>query len=108
MYGAEAAVELLIDHGSWLRRSDFVDRFLESKLGLGGDTVLAGVDWAAAIAALEAGELACSGSEGRLLQIAASIAVGVPLDLGEALTGLDEANLVLVTEAVVLAGGWRR
>jgi hypothetical protein len=98
----------LIGHGSWLRRSDFVDRCLEVNHGLGGETVLAGVDWAAAVAALESGELACSGSEGRLLRIAASIAVGVPLDLGEALTGLDEANLALVTEAVVLAGGWRR
>ena len=37
---------------------------------------MAVVDWEAAVAALEAGRLPCSGGEGRILRLAASIAGG--------------------------------
>jgi hypothetical protein len=63
------------------------------------------VDWAAAVRALDAGRLPCSGSEAQLLRIAASIAEGIPVDLGEALSSLDERNLGLVAEVVLCAGG---
>jgi hypothetical protein len=69
--------------------------------------VLAFIDWQAAVTALEAGWLPCSGGEGRVLRIAASIAEGVPVDLREAVTGLDEANLALVARAVLHSGGHR-
>jgi hypothetical protein len=69
--------------------------------------VLARVDWRAAVTALDAGRLPCSGSEGQLLRIAASTAEGIPVDLGEAVTSLDEANLALVARAVLHAGGHR-
>ena len=49
-----------------------------------GGAVLAAVDFGAASRALGAGALPCSGGEGRVLRIAASIAGGVPVDLGEA------------------------
>lgn len=72
------------------------------------DDVTALVDWEGATAALEGGRLPGSAGERALLQIAASLAVGAPVDLGAALTGLDAANLALVAEAVLRAGGCRR
>ncbi len=68
---------------------------------------MAAVDFAAAAGALEAGVLPCSGGEGRMLRIAASIAAGVPVDLREAVTGLDEKNAVLAAGAVLHAAGHR-
>jgi hypothetical protein len=106
---AVAAVELLIGHAVLLRRAGFVDRFVtvETDLGLVGGSVLAWVDWPAAVEALQTGQLPCSASEGRILRIAASLAEGLPVDLGEALTSLDEANIGLVAAAVLVAGGHR-
>ena len=68
---------------------------------------MAVVDWEAAVAALEAGVLPCSGGEGRVLRIAASIGEGVPVDLREAVTGLDENNAVLAAAAVLRGAGHR-
>ena len=42
-----------------------------------------------------------------MLRIAASIAGGVPVDLGEAVTGLEEGNAVLASAAVLPAAGQR-
>ncbi len=67
---------------------------------------MAAVDWEAAVAALEAGRLPCSG-EGRMLRLAASIAAGVPVDLGGAVSGLDAANAGLAAGAVLHAAGHR-
>ncbi len=64
------------------------------------------IDWVE-VAAVRARRLPCSGSEGQILRIAASIGEGVPVDLGEALTGLDGVNVVLVARAVLHAGGHR-
>jgi hypothetical protein len=68
---------------------------------------MAAVDFAAAAGALAAGVLPCSGGEGQVLRIAASIAEGVPVDLREAVTGLDENNTSLVVAAVLHAAGHR-
>jgi hypothetical protein len=68
---------------------------------------VAAVDFAAAAGALEAGVLSCSGSEGRMLRIAAGIAEGMPVDLREAVTGLDENNAGLAAAAVLHAAGHR-
>jgi len=75
--------------------------------GITDDAVMAAVDWEAAVAALEAGRLPCSGGEGRILRLAASIAGGVPVDLGSALSGLDERNIAGVARAVLHAAGHR-
>lgn len=69
---------------------------------------MAGIDWPAAITALDAGELAASGGEQRMLRLAASIAGGVPVDLRQALTGLDDRNISLVVAAVLRAAGQHR
>ena len=80
---------------------------MEFGYGIGDGAVMAAVGWEAAVAALEAGGLPCSGGEGRVLRIAASIAGGVPVDLREAVTGLDENNAVLAAAAVLQAAGHR-
>ena len=103
---AEAAVELLIGHGSWLSRADFLDIAVESGRSVVSGGVLAVVDFEAAVTALDAGRLPCSGGEGRVLRVAASIADGVCLDLGAALSGLDHDSVALVAAAVWHAGGF--
>jgi len=57
---------------------------------------------------LNPGERRRSGSQGHVLAIAASLAVGVPVDLGAAVGGLDERNLALVATAIWTAGGHAR
>ncbi|MGW8483580.1 hypothetical protein ACWGJP_10600 [Microbacterium sp. NPDC055903] len=95
----EAAVALLIEgargrllDGPWVRRH-----------------VSGGVWFDADLAALEGGYL--SGGERRLLAIASSLASSDhPVDLGDAITGLDPATLQLVLEVLAHAGsaatGW--
>jgi hypothetical protein len=73
--------------------------------GIADGAAMAAVDWEAAVAALEAGRLPCSGGEGRILRLAASIAGGVAVDLGSALSGLDEGNVAGVARAVLHAAG---
>jgi len=99
-----AAAELLIGHRVWLGREEFVERFVQVCAGWTG-AVMAVVDWSGVVDAVDSGRLGCSGSEAAVLRIAASLAAGAAVDLGDALTGLDEANLRLVAEAVLRAGG---
>jgi hypothetical protein len=51
---------------------------------------MAVIDWPAVIAALDAGDLPRSGGERRMLRITASLADGIPVDLQDALTGIDD------------------
>ena len=69
---------------------------------------MAGIDWPAAITALDTGSLPCSGGEQRMLRLAASLAGGIPVDLRDALTGLDDHNINLVITAVLHASGKRQ
>lgn len=101
----EAAVELLIDHRWWLVRDDF-GVYVESCRGLRGELVAA-IDWPAVWVALEDGHLPCSSGERQVLRVAVSIAEGVPIDLRDAVTGLDAVNSGLVARAVLAAGGHR-
>jgi hypothetical protein len=98
---------LLIGNGAWLSREDFLETALEFSEEAGDGRVMASVDFTAAALALDAGALPCSGGEGRVLQVAASIAAGVPVDLRDALTGLDAANAALAAGAVLHASGHR-
>jgi hypothetical protein len=102
----EAAVELLIGNSSWLFREDFAEIAVEFTTEADG-MMMAAVDFTAAAGALEAGALPCSAGERRVLQIAASLAAGVPVDLREAVTGLDTGNAVLGAAAVLHAAGCR-
>ena len=103
----EAAVELLIGNRSWLFREDFLEIAVEFGWEVSGRRPMAAVDFVAVAGALEAGVLPCSGGEGRVLRIAASIAEGVPVDMREAVTGLDEDDAVLAAAAVLRAAGHR-
>jgi hypothetical protein len=58
-----AAVDLLIAHRYWLTRSAFTDQFVHPVTTHDGRQSGAWIDWAAAIAALQRGELPCSASE---------------------------------------------
>lgn len=106
-YSLEAAADLLIAHATWLHRCDFTTPFINSSRGPCLDTELSYVDWEAAVTALATGNLPCSGSEGRMLRLAASLADGIPVDLRDALTGLDAGNIRLVAKAVLHVSGWR-
>lgn len=99
-----AAVDLLIAHRTWLRRDDFLTRFTFTGTDFDTATTSTGIDWAAAINAL-AHDLACSSGEARLLRIAASLAKGIPVDLRDAMTGLDHTNTALIAQAVTQAAG---
>ena len=104
MYCDQAATELLIRHGSWLRRDDFTARYILVGTSQAGD-ITAAIDWEEAITALHAGDLPCSSSEAAILGLAASFATATPVVLRHAITGLDQANLYLVTNAIRDAGG---
>ena len=106
VYPLEAGTSLLIDCGSWLHRDDFTSRFITAGPSISdGVTLLASIDWEAAVAALHAGELPASGGERRMLLLAASIAAGTPVNLNDALPGIDRRNAILVVSAVAHAAG---
>jgi hypothetical protein len=106
LYCTEAGAELLIRQQSWLSRGDFAP-FVIIARAAAGQAMIAAVDWEAAIAALDGGALPCSSGERRMLRLAASIAGGIPVDLGETLTGLDRAGIAAAASAVLHAGGHR-
>ena len=102
----EAGTGLLIDCGSWLHRTDFTGRFITAGTSISDSvTLLASIDWEAAITALHAGELPASGGERRMLLLASSIAGGTPVSLNDALPGIDRRNASLVIRAVAHAAG---
>lgn len=99
----EAGVGLLIANGTFLRRGDFTTRFILH--GTSGGTRTAAVDWEAAITALAAGELPCSRGEQRILLLAASLADGIPVDLRDTVTGIDQHNTRHLIAAIRHASG---
>jgi hypothetical protein len=105
LYPLEAGVALLAGSGAFLHRPDFADRFIEH--GSSGGTAMASIDWDAAITALNGGELPCSGGERRLLLLSASLAAGIPADLRDAATGLDDRNIRRLLTAILHASGKR-
>ena len=110
-YRIEAAVDLLIAHGSWLRRGDFLAACVHVT-----DPVLAAVglparwldfDEAAHIAQGGPASLPASDSELQVLGIAASLAdAHHDQSLHDLLTGLDDRNVALVLDALAHAAGW--
>ena len=99
----EAGVGLLIANRVFLDRDDFISRFITRDTA----TPMAVIDWAAAITALDAGEIPCSGGEQRTLRLAASIAGGTPVILSDALTGLDDRSIQQLITAIRHASGKR-
>lgn len=106
LYSLEAACDLVIGTG-WLHRDDFA-RFVTTATSItGGTTELAHIDWQSAITSRDAGLLPCGSGENRLLRPAASIAAGIPVNLNDALSGLDHASISLVVRAVRHANAQR-
>ena len=105
LYPLEAGVALLTASGAFLHRDDFTGRFIQH--GASKGTAMAAVNWQAAITALGTGELPCSGGERRLLKLSASLADGIPVDLRDAATGLDDRNIQRLLTAILHASGKR-
>ena len=101
----EAGVALLISNGTFLHRDDFTSRFISHATS--GTTPMAVIDWAAATAALHVGEMPCSGGERRILQLSASLAAGIPVDLRDTVTGLDDHNAARLLVVIGQAAGKR-
>ncbi len=99
----EAAAEFLIAQ-TWLHRDDFTSRFITVHPRTGSGHPTAVIDWPAAIAALGS-SLPCSGGEQRMLKITASLAGGIPVDLRDTITGLDDRNIQLLLIAIRRASG---
>jgi hypothetical protein len=72
-----------------------------------GPTTMAAIDWPTAIATIDSGGLPCSGGECRVLGIAASLAEGIPVNLRDAFTGMDVANVDRAVRAMFHASGRR-
>ena len=107
-YPLEAGVALLAANGTFLHRPDFTGRFITTGTSISdGTTLMAGIDWDAAIAALHAGELPCSGGERRVLELSSSLAGGIPVDLRDAATGLDDGNIARLVTAILHVAGKR-
>ena len=99
---AMAAAALLIA-GSWAERDDFAG-LVTVTAGLGSGPAVTVVDWEAAVAS---GGLCLSGGERRMLQVTASLAAGFPVDLRDAVTGLDDGNITRLVTAILHASGNR-
>jgi hypothetical protein len=69
-YGVLAATQLLIEHGSWLRRSDF----LAACVG-GADSPMPWISWRAAKLRLDDGDFIASSSELIILDLAITLAL---------------------------------
>jgi hypothetical protein len=108
IYPLEAGVALLISNGAFVHRDDFTRRFITTGTSISdGATLMAAVDWDTAITALQAGELPCSGGERCVLQLSASLAGGVPVDLRDAVTSLDDDNVARLVTAILHGSGKR-
>jgi hypothetical protein len=105
LYPDEAGTGLLIRHGGILLREDF-SGFVHTGTSISdGATLLAWIDWDAALSALHRGQLPLSGGEQPILILAASIAAGTLACLRDPLPGLDSRNLELLVTAVRHAAG---
>lgn len=97
------AAAVLLTGTSWMDRPDFL-RHVHMTPALYGDPAptawVAHVDWAAALADLESGDLYASHSAAELLRLAASFAGKTQVNLADALGPLDLSNTRLVIDAV--------
>ena len=106
LYPDEAGTDLLIRHGGILLREDF-SGFVHTGTSISdGTTLLAWIDWDAALSALHHGQLPLCGEQ-HILTLAASIAAGTLVRLRDALPGLDNRNLELLVTAIRHAAGHR-
>lgn len=103
-YSDEAAILLLITSGHWLPQLQH--RGLITLDGnVDGEGLWAHIYWPDIDGALRIGTITGSASDRRVLQAAASIADGHPVDLGDLAAGLDRQALTLVLAAIAHAAG---
>jgi hypothetical protein len=99
LYPSEAAVGLLIAHGYWLRRHDFLTLLVDAVVPM------AAVNWAGVQAFAERSP--ASSSELAVLRIATTLAgIAVPDSLMALTTSLDETNGRHVLDALAHRFGW--
>ena len=98
--GAETAVELLVHHGSWLHRCDFLDRLVEYGNSVGGTAVTdARVVWDRVPAFLVVA--GCSADERSILLLAAELAgTDTGVALWDLLGDLDTTSAEIVADAL--------
>jgi len=108
IYATEAGTGLLLTHGTWPAREDFRCFVHVADSITDPSTELASIDWEAAITALDAGEFSSSSGEKRMLRLAASLAGDIPVQLGDAVTGIDDRNVGLLVKAILHASGQRQ
>ena len=103
---ADIAAVMLIDrHGHFLNQPAF-RRIIAAGSSITTGQPLAVIRWTAAITALDAGQLPCTGSEQAILRIAASLAdPAIAINLRDNLGNLDYRNITLVTGAITRANG---
>ncbi|SFD96010.1 hypothetical protein SAMN05216574_101438 [Blastococcus tunisiensis] len=103
-HGTESGLVLLMV-GDWLpqlHRANLIT--VEACLdGSCGDGPIAKLDWAVVAAALHEGRLAGSSGELTVLRVAASLAHGLLVDLGELAAGLDRQSIGAVQAAIAFA-----
>jgi hypothetical protein len=98
----EAGVDLLTQHGVFLHRNNFTKRFITISYGT---PLFAEIDWPSVIQSLDSADFTCSGGEGRMLRLAASLSGGIPVDLSDAVTWIDDMNLDCLIAALNHASG---
>ena len=103
-YAGEAGTELLISHGALLDQPG-LSRCIHHTASVTDGTPLAQIDWDALQQTWH--QLPLSGSERRILHLAASLCAGTSISLSDTLTSLDDRNLALVTTAIQHAAGRR-
>lgn len=95
----QAAANLVIDHGLWLHRPDFLAHTEHENGWLT-------IRWADVAYALEHGDLVCTESERLVLEVALSLMLGRRnVDLSS-IVSLDSRNTAAVTRAVMTAAGY--
>src|SRR5260370_1162920 len=99
------AAGLSAAHHVWLARAASVPTPLHAGPRPDGPRY-AWIDWESAVTALDARQLACTGSEAAILRIAASLGdPATPVHLARVLGSLDHHNIQLVTAAITRANG---
>jgi hypothetical protein len=108
LYALEAGTGMILAHGTWPAREDFRCFVHVADSITDPGTELASIDWEAVITALTAGEFPSSSGEKRVLRLAASLAGDVPVQLGNAVTGIDDRNVDLLVAEILHASGRRQ
>jgi len=108
LYALEAGTGMILAHGTWPAREDFRYFVHVADSITAPGTALASIDWEGVIATLDRGDFPSSGGEKRMLRLAASLAGDIPVQLGDAVTAIDDRNVDLLIKAVLHAAGQRQ